>query len=98
MPYVAEFAGWAGVTGDSSEGAIVRLSQDNEHVLSAVVRVTRTVITTERISSGELRERLPSLAVDLIGQYSNLDPSWVDRYSGETDVAWLISDADVLKR
>lgn len=97
MRYVVEFVGWAEVTGDSSEGAIVRLSQADEHVLSAVVRVTRTLMATEHITTDELRQGLPKLATTLVGQYAETDQAWVERHRGETETPWVISDPGVLK-
>jgi hypothetical protein len=96
MAYEAEFVGWAEVTGDSSEGAIVRLSAADEHVLSAVVRVSRTLMKTEDMTSNDLRDRLPNIAVRQVRQHADADPAWVEEHRGELDVPFIISNASSL--
>jgi len=96
MPYSAEFVTWADITGDSGQGAIVRLKSAEDRVLSAVVRVSRSLMTTERWTSDDLQARLPDIAVRLVQRRAETKPAWVAQHRGETDVPLLISNADEL--
>jgi len=93
MGYEAKFVEWAAVTGDSSAGAIVRLSDNDEHILSAVVRVSRTLMTSEDLTEDGLRELLPGRAVSLVADRAARDPAWVEQHRGESDARWMITDA-----
>jgi hypothetical protein len=96
MAYEAEFIGWAEVTGDSSEGAIVRLSAADEHILSAVVRVSRTLMKIESMTSSDLRDRLPNIAVRQVLQHAEADPAWIEKHRGELDVPFMIDHSGSL--
>ena len=93
MAYRTEFVGWAAISGDSSGGAIVRLSDGDERVLSAVVRFSRTVMTTSGLTDERLAEILSGLTADLVRRKAEVDPSWVQQHRSETDVPIIVTDA-----